>query len=179
MQEQYFYGGWCGIVRSFPPSCLPPLPMRPPGDTCSPSQTGSRSDGAVIADPVRRVCVVAGYSTTQPSTRSPVELDTATGWTLFSRLNDASGSFRPLRGCPGHDPQFPAHLCFAGSHRDLSQPPHAHIPAVPESSNAHAVEVLPVTSPARGWLPLVMPLQPTGFLPVHSWLLRWPDAIPA
>lgn len=105
------------------------------------------------------------------TTRSPVELDTTTGWTLFSRHNDASGSFRPLRGCPGHDSRFPAHLCFAGSHRDLSQPPHAHIPAVPESSNAHAVEVLPVTSPARGWLPLVMPLQPTGFLPVHSWLL--------
>ena len=87
---------------------------------------------------------------------------TATGWALFSRLDDASGSFRPLRGCPGHDPRFPAHLCFAGSHRDIFQPLHTHIPAVPGSSNAHAVEVVPVTSPARGWLPLVMPLQPTG-----------------
>ena len=132
-------------------------------------------DGAVIADPVRRVWLRRVTRTPDPigntSACSPVELDTATGWTLFSRLNDASGSFRPLRVCPGHDSRFPAHLCFAGSHRDLSQPPHAHIPAVPESSNAHAVEVLPVTSPARGWLPLVMPLQPTGFLPVHSWLL--------
>lgn len=42
------------IVRSFPPSCSPPLPIRQPGDTRSPSQPGIRSDGAVIADPVRR-----------------------------------------------------------------------------------------------------------------------------
>jgi len=62
-------------------------------------------------------------------------------------------------------------------YRAIVQPRHTHIPAVPESSNAHAVEVVPVTSPARGWLPLVMPIQPTGFLPVHSWLLQWPVLI--
>lgn len=55
------------------------------------------------------------------STALPLDFPTdTTGWTLFSRLNDASGNFRPLRGCPGHDSRFPAHLCFAGSHRDLS-----------------------------------------------------------
>ena len=55
------------------------------------------------------------------STALPLDFPTdATGWTLFSRPNDASGSFRPLHGCPGHDSRFPAHLCFAGSHRDLS-----------------------------------------------------------
>jgi len=49
------------------------------------------------------------------STALPLDFPTdTTGWTLFSRPNDASGSFRPLRGCPGHDSQFPAHLCFAG-----------------------------------------------------------------
>ena len=36
----------------------------------------------------------------------------------------------------------------------------------------------PVTSPARGWLPLVLPIQPTGFLPIHSWMLRRRDSNP-
>ena len=49
------------------------------------------------------------------STALPLDFPTdATGWALFSRLNDASGSFRPLHGCPGHDSRFPAHLRVAG-----------------------------------------------------------------
>lgn len=51
----------------------------------------------------------------------------ATGWALFSRLNDASGSFRPLRGCPGHDSRFPAHLrsCWRVS-RFIQPSPHPY-----------------------------------------------------
>ena len=55
------------------------------------------------------------------STAFPLDFPTgATGWTLFSRLNDASGSFRPLRGCPGHDSRFPVHLRVAGCIARLS-----------------------------------------------------------
>ena len=51
----------------------------------------------------------------------------ATGWALFSRPNDASGSRSPLRGCPGHDSRFPAHLrsCWPVS-RFIQPRPHPY-----------------------------------------------------
>ena len=80
--------------RSSPAAMLDsPLPTRRRGDIRLPSQAASDRDLRSVSRSRAVHYVAAGDSNTRPSTRSPVELDAATGWELRP-------GFSQSRQCP-------------------------------------------------------------------------------
>ena len=80
--------------RSSPAAMLDsPLPTRRQGDIRLPSQAASDRDLRSVSRSRAVRFVAAGDSNTRPSARSPVELDTATGWALRP-------GFSQSRQCP-------------------------------------------------------------------------------